>query len=226
MQTAICSLLLCCSEIPPAPTWQYNTLLLLLHAGAGGLGDATLHHVYSENAGTGDITAAIRRGQLAQQPAGTSAAGRGRRRSSIGRSRQSLAAEAIPEETATPVATAAAADFTEEMALSPERSPALPSNHQQQPLQQEQETPVGEAGPAGGQDMDGMTTNLLLDDRSVGGWGHVIGARVPNTTGRGSVGSNVPTMGLVSGRSLGSVKPFGVSVGHIDRLLPMASPAD
>lgn len=188
---------------------------LLLHAavtaGAGGLGDATLHHVYSESAGTGDITRAVRQGQIESQAATAAAApaGRGnnRRRSSIGRHRPSFAAEPIPEEASTPasvlalasaaprVAGHAAEDTTEDMAASPHHTAGL-VHHNQQP---EQETPVGEGGGAAAQDADGLTTNLLLDDRIAGGWGHVIGARAPGTTGRGSVGSNVLTMhGLVS----------------------------
>lgn len=175
-----------------------------LCAGAGGLGDATLHHVYSENTGTGEITRAVRHGQLEQSAAGVPAVAPsavaskgGRRRSSI--ARHSLMTQVIAEEAATPAepataraepADAAALNITEDMAISPDRTRDLTA-------QQEQETP-GDSAIAG-QDLDGMTTNLLLDDRSVGGWGHVISARAPETTGRGSVGSNVPTIhGLVS----------------------------
>lgn len=78
--------------------------------GAGGLGDATLHHVYAESAGTGDLTRAMKPGQpLAAASAAAAAAaaakpaggGGGRRRSSIGRrSRVSLATDVIPEEVA------------------------------------------------------------------------------------------------------------------------------
>jgi len=67
------------------------------------------------------------------------------------------------------------------------------------------------AGPAGGSaaagDVDGLTTNLLLDDnRQLMGWGHVPlavnntrpslggGGGLTTHTGRGSVGSNVLTM--------------------------------
>lgn len=67
------------------------------------------------------------------------------------------------------------------------------------------------AGPAGGAaaagDVDGLTTNLLLDDqRQLMGWGHVPlavqntrpslggGGGLTTHTGRGSVGSNVLTM--------------------------------
>lgn len=157
---------------------------------------------------------AMRQGQMENQSAkaAPAAVGRGnRRRSSIGRHRPSFAAEAIPEETAMPAQTPApaaaaqtaaehaAADLTEDMAISPDRTPGLLHKNQQQIMQQEQETPVGDGGGAAAQDADGLTTNLLLDDRSVGGWDHVIGAGVPGTTGRGSVGSNVLTMhGLVS----------------------------
>jgi hypothetical protein len=58
--------------------------------------------------------------------------------------------------------------------------------------------------------VEGLTTNLLLDDRQLPGWGHVplggaaasrpsLGATGGlNHTGRGSVGSNVLTMPSVS----------------------------
>lgn len=95
---------------------------LCVALGAGGLGDTTLHHVYSESTGTGELTASMKPGQ---HPAAAAAAGGGpglragsRRRSSVGRrARSSLAAEAIPEEAATPqpqAAAAAAAEFEAE----------------------------------------------------------------------------------------------------------------
>lgn len=83
--------------------------------GAGGLGDTTLHHVYSDSTGTGELTASMKPGQ---HPAAAAAAAAGpglragsRRRSSVGRGRAwaSLAAETIPEETLTPQPPAAAA---------------------------------------------------------------------------------------------------------------------
>lgn len=148
----------------------------------------------------------------------------GRRRSSVGRGRASLVPEVIPEEAASPavpaaggddVATAAAGaapaehtshaapaggDMTEDMAISPDCTPGLMGQRIQQQLQQPahdvQHTPGAMApGSVAAQDADGLTTNLLLDDRDIVGWGHVPVA--PHTTGRGSVGSNVPTMHLV-----------------------------
>jgi hypothetical protein len=59
--------------------------------------------------------------------------------------------------------------------------------------------------------LDGLTTNLLLDDRQLPGWGHVPlagastrpslggGGSLTTHTGRGSVGSNVLTMHTVRG---------------------------
>eukprot|EP00775_Hariotina_reticulata_P001252 gene1252-1592_t len=173
--------------------------------GAGGLGDATLHHVYSDSAGTGDFSRAVRQGQLQQLPGG------GRRRSSINRfPRHSLATEVIPEEAVTPepkeqdaaaVAAAAVADpmpvaleMTEDMAISPDCTPAAKHGLQQHHIMQLPETPA-DAGCAMG-DVDGLTTNLLLDDRNVvdACWGHLPPARASSGTGRGSVGSNVPTL--------------------------------
>lgn len=82
--------------------------------GAGGLGDTTLHHVYSDSTGTGELTASMKPGQHSAATA-AAAAGPGlragsRRRSSMGRgrARASLAAETIPEETLTPQPPAAA----------------------------------------------------------------------------------------------------------------------
>jgi hypothetical protein len=222
-------------------------LFVCLAAGAGGLGEATLHHVYSESSGTGELTLAVRQGQLPHRtlpgvtaaPAAVGAAavggmgppaGRaaGRRRSSVGRGqrRTSLATEVIPEEVATPIQPPAAEDaalaaeaatpagvaaggeVTEDMAISPDRTPGLLTGQQQQ--QQEEETPGGVPGFPGAAAADGdcLTTNLLLDDRDLGGWAHVPLAQHAScgTTGRGSVGSNVPTMHLVSaGRTAGGV---------------------
>jgi hypothetical protein len=144
-------------------------------AGAGGLGEATLHHVYSESSGTGELTLAVRQGQLPHRTlpgvtaapaaaAGAGAAGsmgppagrgEGRRRSSVGRGqrRTSLVNEVIPEEAVTPVqpaaapeaaagafaaeaatpaAVAAAGEMTEDMAISPDRTPGLLTGQQQQ----------------------------------------------------------------------------------------------
>jgi hypothetical protein len=223
-------------------------------AGAGGLGEATLHHVYSDSSGTGELTFAVRQGQLPHRtlpgvtaaPAAAAAAGAmgppagragGKRRSSVGRGqrRTSLATEVIPEEVATPVQPAAAAaeaaagagtfaaeaatpagvaaagEMTEDMAISPDRTPALLTGQQQQQLGEE--TPGGMpgfAGAAAGGDGDGLTTNLLLDDRDLGGWAHVPLAQHAScgTTGRGSVGSNVPTMHLVSAKKLNSTRAW------------------
>jgi hypothetical protein len=72
------------------------------------------------------------------------------------------------------------------------------------------------AAAAGGGEVDGLTTNLLLDDhRQLAGWGHVpLGARpslggagggLTTHTGRGSVGSNVLTMHTVSRDALCSL---------------------
>jgi hypothetical protein len=104
---------LCCAHASMATQREcrlLNVLLLLLLAmctGAGGLGDATLHHVYSEAAGTGELTAAVRAGQPLGAAAAALHGGRaagGRRRSSVGGRnrgvRASLAAEVIPEEAA------------------------------------------------------------------------------------------------------------------------------
>jgi len=165
--------------------------------------------VYSDNAGTGDFSRAVRQSQLQQLPVG------GRRRSSANRfPRHSLAAEVIPEEVATPsapepkesdVAAAVAAptparlEMTEDMAISPDCTPAARHGQQQPHSSEMQETPA-DAGCAMG-DVDGLTTNLLLDDRNAEDscWGHVPPARASSGTGRGSVGSNVPTLhGLVS----------------------------
>lgn len=68
---------------------------------------------------------------------------------------------------------------------------------------------------AAGAELDGLTTNLLLDDhRQLPGWGHIplggIGARpslggmggMTTHTGRGSVGSNMLTMHTVSSSAL------------------------
>jgi hypothetical protein len=91
------------------------------------------------------------------------------------------------------------------MAISPDRTPGLLTGQQQHGQQQEEETPGGVpdftgAAAAAAADGDGLTTNLLLDDRDLGGWAHVPLAQHTScgTTGRGSVGSNVPTMHLVS----------------------------
>lgn len=217
------------------------------------MGEATLHHVYSESSGTGELTLAVRQGQLphrtlpgvtaapAAAAAGAAAGGMGppagragvRCRSSVarGQHRSSLATEVIPEEVATPVQPVAAAvpedaagavgafaaaeaatpagvaaggEVTEDMAISPDRTPGLLTGQQQRlQQQQEEDTPGGVpgfSGAAAAADGDGLTTNLLLDDRDLGGWAHVPLAQhaACGTTGRGSVGSNVPTMHLVS----------------------------
>lgn len=91
----------------------------VLLTGAGGLGDTTLHHVYSDSAGTGELTASMKPGSAAAAAAsGPGLRAGSRRRSSVGRgrARPSLATEVIPEETLTPqppaagAAAAAAAD--------------------------------------------------------------------------------------------------------------------
>jgi hypothetical protein len=113
---------------------------------------------------------------------------------------------AFAAEAATPAAAAAAGEITEDMAISPDRTPGLLAGQQQHGQHEEEETPggvpdfSGAAAAAAAADGDGLTTNLLLDDRDLGGWAHVPLAQHTScgTTGRGSVGSNVPTMHLVS----------------------------
>jgi hypothetical protein len=86
---------------------------LCVALGAGGLGETTLHHVYSDSAGTGELTASMKPGQhQAAAGAGPGLRAGSRRRSSVGQVRRamsSLAAEVIPEETATPQPPSAAA---------------------------------------------------------------------------------------------------------------------
>lgn len=84
----------------------------------------------------------------------------------------------------------------------------------------------GAAAAGAGPDVDGLTTNLLLDDqRQLPGWGHVplggAGMRpspggaggLTTHTGRGSVGSNVLTMHSVS-EAAGSQAPHACPTLH------------
>lgn len=160
-----------------------NQEITVASAGHGGLGEATLHHVYADSVGTGELTLAVRQGQLP-----------GRRISAAHVVSSKLASQHSADnnpKTLNQQPTASASHQVQEQVadsqgMDPEPVEALPQGS------------MSPLAPGAVLDADGMTTKLLMDDRHTLGWSHVPIAGASIATGRGSVGSNVVTMNLVS----------------------------